>query len=111
MLVNLKHEKRYWLGAYEPELEWAVKNFELEGRVIAFEPLPENARRLRINIELNGLGQSARVVERSIMHKDVQIPFLTHGWDAMGRLEEVERIPTDVEPVRLFARSKSQSSK
>jgi len=116
ILVNLKHEKRYWLGAYEHELEWAVKNLELEGRVaydvgasigyttlllaqavgkrgrvIAFEPLPENARRLRINIELNGLSQAVRVVERSIMHMDVQIPFLTHKWDAMGRLEEVER--------------------
>jgi FkbM family methyltransferase len=76
--VDLKTQKYYWLGTHELELQRALERevrpgmtvydagahlgfFTLAlarlagagGRVYAFEPLPENARRLRENLELN----------------------------------------------------------
>jgi FkbM family methyltransferase len=114
--VNLKHEKRYWLGAYEPELQWAIGNLDLEncvaydiganigfstlllaqavgekGKVIAFEPFPENVERLQKNLDLNDMGKLVQVVQRAVMEKNIEVPFLTYERDSMGHLENVRK--------------------
>jgi FkbM family methyltransferase len=116
--VNLKHEKRYWLGAYEPELQWAIGNLSLEdwviydvganigfstlllaqavgagGKVIAFEPFPENVERLQKNIDLNDMAHKVQVIQRAVMHKNIKVPFLTYERDSMGHVDEVSREP------------------
>lgn len=116
--VNLKHEKRYWLGAYEPELQWAIGNLDLEdcvaydiganigfstlllsqavgekGKVIAFEPFPENVERLQKNLDLNDMGKLVQVVQRAVMEKNSEVPFLTYERDSMGHIEDVRNAP------------------
>jgi hypothetical protein len=80
LILDLKTEKDYWLGTYEPELQEAIVNlvnpgdtiYDIganigfmtllfarrtgpQGHVYAFEALPENAARLNSNIEINAL--------------------------------------------------------
>jgi FkbM family methyltransferase len=114
--VNLKHEKRYWLGTYEPELQWAIGNLGLKdrvaydiganigfstlllaqavgekGKVFAFEPFPENVERLQKNLDLNDMGKLVQVVQRAVMEKSIEVPFLTYERDSMGHLENVRK--------------------
>jgi FkbM family methyltransferase len=79
LAVNLRHEKYYWTGAYEPAVQGALRRFLApgacfwdigahagfftilgarlvgeSGRVHAFEPLPANRTRLKQAVDLNG---------------------------------------------------------
>ena len=78
--LNLQEETYYWLGTYEPELQQAIKELVKPGmvaydvganigyitillaqavgeagRVFAFEALPGNVERLRVNLGFNEL--------------------------------------------------------
>jgi FkbM family methyltransferase len=114
LLVDLKSEKRFWLGMYEDDLQEAFRNYVHEGmvaydvganigfttllltqavgpmgQVIAFEPLPINARRLRENITLNQLEKKVHVVEKAISDTDAIVSFLAYQWSGMGHLQGV----------------------
>ena len=83
LLLDMQIEKDYWLGAYEPELQDAIgrhirpgmvvydvganvgyislmlaRAVGESGRVLAFEPLPANAERIRRNAALNPEGSA-----------------------------------------------------
>ncbi len=81
--LDLQQEKDYWLGTYEPDLQAAIaelvkpgmrvydvganigyislllaRRVGETGHVYAFEALPANLERLRLNLELSGLAQT-----------------------------------------------------
>ena len=114
LLVDLKSEKRFWLGVYEDDLQEAIGHHVHEGmvaydvganigftmlllsqavgstgRVIAFEPLPANAKRLRENVAINNLGEQVRVVEKAISDADARLTFHAYEWSGMGHLQGV----------------------
>lgn len=86
MALDLATENAYWTGIYEPESQKLLGGLDLDGstawdigahvgffslllsrrcrRVIAVEPEPENADRLRRNVELNGA--AVDVVEAAV---------------------------------------------
>lgn len=109
--LNLKTEKTLWLGMYETELLEAIERFAPEGglaydvganvgyvslalarrlgrngRVIAFEPLPDNLRRLRANLKLNSEGQRVQVVPAAVGDRADRKEFLVHRSTGMGKL-------------------------
>jgi FkbM family methyltransferase len=82
--VRVGSEKAYWSGVYEPEVQQIIEGLQLDDavawdvgahvgffslllasrcrRVVALEPSPENARRLRANVELNDAPVDVREV-------------------------------------------------
>jgi FkbM family methyltransferase len=108
LLVDLRREKFYWTGAYEPAVQAALAQrlrpgmrvwdvgahvgfFSLlaarlvgpGGEVHAFEPLAENRERLDGNVRLNGFTQV--VVHPDAVGADVaEVAFYTHGSTLMG---------------------------
>ena len=109
--LNMKTEKSRWLGTYEPELDAAVKKFVRlgmavydvganigyvslwfakavgdNGKVFAFEPLPENAERVRKNIGLNGLS-NVTVVQAAVIDARRDVTFYQHDSVGMGKAE------------------------
>lgn len=109
--LNLKTEKTLWLGMYELELLEAIERFAPDGglaydvganlgyvslalarrlgrngRVIAFEPLPHNLRRLRANLNLNPEGQRVQVVPTAVGERTARKMFLVHRSTGMGKL-------------------------
>jgi len=110
--LDLQTEKDYWLGTYEIELQTAIKKYcrpgmviydvganigyvslifakqvGEKGKVIAFEPLPENLQRLQKNITLNGLGSRITCVQAAVVDKPGSITFLVHSSGAMGKAQ------------------------
>jgi FkbM family methyltransferase len=111
MLLDLKSEKYYWLGTYEPMLEKSVADLVRPGMVIydvganigyvtlmmaravgqtgqvfAFEALPSNVDRIRINIALNDVNRVAQPVPRAVSSNTGSGRFLVHSNSAMGKL-------------------------
>jgi hypothetical protein len=101
LLVDLKSEKRFWFGVYEAELQKAIQQHVHEGmvaydvganigftalllsqavgptgQVVAFEPLPVNATRLRNNIALNDIECPVHVVENAVSDSIKKVTFL-----------------------------------
>jgi FkbM family methyltransferase len=100
LLLDLRYEKAYWLGGHEPAIQAALVRLVdpgdvvydvgahagffavlaqraagLSGRVVAFEPNPDVAERLRRNLELNG-GAPARVVARPVASEPGAVFFV-----------------------------------
>jgi FkbM family methyltransferase len=111
MRLDLRIEKDLWLGTYEPALLDAINYFVSpgqtvydvganigymslalakavgeNGRVVAFEPLPENLARLEANLALNAEGKRVKVVGAAVGERTTQEQFLVHHSGAMGKL-------------------------
>ena len=107
--LNLKAEKSRWLGTYEPELQAALREFLCpgmtvydvganigyitlmmahnvgpQGRVFAFEALPENVERIQKNIALNKLS-NVTVVSAAVLDKTARVSFYVHDSVGMGK--------------------------
>ena len=118
MRLNLKREKYYWLGTYEPALQrWASRNLKggetvldvganlgftsllfatrvgVRGNVIAVEPLPDNARRLRRHVALNRLESVIHAWEGAVSDYSGDGVFIVHQAHNMGRLATASRPP------------------
>jgi FkbM family methyltransferase len=112
MALDLQTEKDYWLGTYEPDLQIAARQFikpgmvvfdvganigyislmaarlvGLDGKVFAFEALPDNITRLNQNIALNKLRERVQVVPAAVVGKEGKVSFFTHSSGAMGKAE------------------------
>lgn len=115
LLLDMQIEKDYWLGSYEPELQDAIGRhirpgmvvYDVganvgyislmlarvvgeNGRVLAFEPLPANAERIRRNAALNPEGQRLELHELAVSNGPGTVRFRVHASNAMGRMETVE---------------------
>jgi FkbM family methyltransferase len=100
MLLNLRSEKDYWLGTYEPDLQQAVKDLvepgmvaydvganigyislliarrvAPTGKVYSFEPLPDNLERLNRNLALNQMTQVVQVVPSAVIDAGREVDF------------------------------------
>ena len=109
--LDLKSEKYYWLGTYEPQLVSGFHQFCKSGKVVydvganigytalafsrllgpdgkvfAFEPLPDNAKRVQENVSLNQLGSAIQLVPCAVSDCEGQESFMVHDEHAMGKL-------------------------
>lgn len=112
LALDLQNEKDYWLGTYEPELQWALRTLVRpamvaydvganigyvslllarhvgpQGRVYAFEALPANLDRLRQNVALNRLTERIIVIGGAVIEKRGTVRFLVHASGGMGKAE------------------------
>ncbi len=110
LALDLQSEKDYWLGTYEPELQGAIRRLVLpawtvydvganvgyitlllaravgeQGRVVAFEALPDNQARWRRNVALNGLGARVQLVPAAVTDVSGMTRFLLGPSDDMGK--------------------------
>lgn len=126
MLLDLQTEKDLWLGAYEPHLERAVRDFASpgaiaydvgahigyvslllaravapDGEVFAFEPLPANLERLHHHVERNDLTTRVHIVPAALTDRTGRARLLVHASQAMGKLEgsagRVETYPESID--------------
>lgn len=111
MFLDLKSEKDYWLGTYEPELQDVVldlvnsgqtvydiganigyftllfaKRVGSKGHVFAFEALPTNVDRLKNNIGINGFEDSVTVVHAAVQDRSGKSEFLIGPSTGMGKV-------------------------
>jgi len=111
MLLDLKVEKDYWLGTYEPELQAAIsdlvnpgqivydiganigfitllftKRIGGEGHVYAFEAMPANVTRLIHNIELNALDEMVTIIQAAVQDQSGKARFLVAPSTGMGKV-------------------------
>jgi FkbM family methyltransferase len=112
MYLDLKIEKDYWLGTYEPELQRAVKHLvepgmvvydvganigyisllfartvAEKGRVFAFEALPSNVERLQLNMAANNFQGRVIVVAFAVVDEVGPVNFLIGPSSGMGKAE------------------------
>ena len=112
MALDLRIEKDYWLGSYEPELQDAVLDlarpgmvaFDVganigytslllakavgeSGRVFAFEALPSNIARLRQNLSLNGQTSHVEICAGAVVDRPGQVLFITGPSGSTGQAE------------------------
>jgi FkbM family methyltransferase len=110
--LDLQVEKDYWLGTYEPELQATLSElgqpgmvaYDLganigyislllarrvgqAGKVYAFEALPTNLERLRLNLALNGLSENVTVVPAAVVECERQVRFLVGPSGGMGKAD------------------------
>ncbi len=110
--LDLKFEKDYWLGTYEPDLQNAIHRYVKpgmvaydiganigyitlmlaysvgeDGQVLAFETLPENINRLQDNININMLEQRVEVFSLGVADRSGKMRFLVGPSRGMGKLE------------------------
>jgi len=108
--LDLQEEKDYWLGTYEPDLQAAVadlvhpgmlvydvganigyislllaRRVGAAGHVYAFEALPANLERLRINLELSGLSARVTVTPAAVVEQKRPARFLVGPSGGMGK--------------------------
>lgn len=72
------------------------------GRVYAFEPLPENLKRLKLNISLNAMENVAFCIPKAVFEKTDDVPFYDIGRDDWGRIGEAVS-PTEKDPLEPMA--------
>jgi FkbM family methyltransferase len=112
MQLDLRSEKDYWLGTYEPELQAALEAllkpgmiaYDVganigyislllaryvgeRGRVFAFEALPANLKRLRVNLELNNMLGLVEIVPAAVVDEERPVQFLVGPSNGMGKVE------------------------
>ena len=112
LALDLQTEKDYWLGTYEPELQSGIlalvkpgmiaydvganigyisllmaKAVGEIGRVVAFEALPENLARLRVNLELNAKGDQVQVEAGAVVDRTGPVEFQVGPSAGMGKAE------------------------
>jgi FkbM family methyltransferase len=110
ILLDMQVDKDYWLGTYEPELQAALRELIQPGAVIydvganigyvslllakaagrngkvyAFEALPENAERWRKNIALNAMGTHLDLYAGAVTRSGGPVRFLVHASGGMGK--------------------------
>jgi FkbM family methyltransferase len=110
MLLDMQNEKDNWLGTYEPDMQAALRELikpgmtvydvganigyvtlmmakltGAQGKVYAFEALPDNLERLRRNVELNYFTDRVTVFPGAVTGGDVEVRFLVHTSGAMGK--------------------------
>jgi FkbM family methyltransferase len=110
-LIDMQTEKDLWLGTFEPELQRAVEAFIRpgmiaydvganigyvtlmltkavgpQGRVLAFEPLPQNLERLKANLELNSVTDRVSVMRAAVGDRTGQTQFSVHESTGMGKV-------------------------
>ncbi|HEY3229657.1 MAG TPA: FkbM family methyltransferase [Roseiflexaceae bacterium] len=109
--LNLRTERGYWLGTYELQLMAALAHscragmvvYDLganigyttlafaravgeTGRVYAFEPLPDNTRRLAEHVALNGFQGTVRLVPCAVSDREGLVRFFVHYSHLQGRI-------------------------
>lgn len=112
MALDLQQEKDYWLGSYETGLQTALRDLiqpgwtvydvganigyitlllarrvGTNGRVFAFEALPQNQARWQTNIALNNLQDRARLFRGAVTDLSGQAAFLLGPSDDMGKAQ------------------------
>lgn len=112
LVLDLQIEKDYWLGSYETELQSALRKWLKPGmvvydvganigyisllmarqvgdggRVFAFEALPANLERLRLNLESSGLGEGITVIPAAVIEEERPVRFLVGLSGGMGKAE------------------------
>lgn len=120
--IDLQSEKSYWLGTYELELQSAIRDlvepgmqvydiganigfFTLlfanivgeAGKVFAFEALPGNVERLRINLALNGLEGRVSLISSAVIDGSREVNFIIGPSDNMGKVNGSAGRPTAVD--------------
>jgi FkbM family methyltransferase len=109
--LNLRAERDYWLGTYERQLIAAIADLcragmiaydvganigyitlacahavGATGRVYAFEPLPENTRRIVEHVALNGLKEIVQLVRCAVSDHEGLERFDVHHSHLQGRI-------------------------
>jgi FkbM family methyltransferase len=110
--IDLQTEKDFWLGTYEPELQWALgelvrpgmtafdvganigyitlmlaRGVGQTGHVVAFEALPANVERLEHNLALNDLEARVMVLPKAVAGGEGTVRFHVHASGGMGKVE------------------------
>ncbi len=129
--LDLRAEKDFWLGTYEPALLEAIEHFVgpkltvydvganigyislalaravgPSGQVVAFEPLPANLVRLRANMDLNSEGSRVQVVGAAVGARLAEAAFMVHKSGGMGKLQSAKGRQAEYEgsiPVEVIA--------
>jgi FkbM family methyltransferase len=111
MLLDLKAEKDYWLGTYEPQLQAAIQELVLPGQIVydiganigfmtllfaqcvestghvyAFEALPANLQRLRDNIALNAVDDRVTIISAAVNDRSSSTKFYIGPSSGTGKL-------------------------
>ncbi len=110
MLLDMQTEKDFWLGTYEPEMQSALRELikpgitvydvganvgyvtlmmakltGAQGKVYAFEALPDNVERLRRNVELNDYTDRVTIFPGAVAAGAGEVKFLVHSSGGMGK--------------------------
>jgi FkbM family methyltransferase len=110
--LDLREEKDYWLGTYEPELQKAIRDFIKPGTIVydvganigyisllfarqvgdrgkvwSFEALPSNVERLRSNVLRNGFQDRVEIIAAAVIDQSKPVLFLVGPSDGMGKAE------------------------
>ena len=129
MYVNLRSQKYYWLGTYEPKVQSVILRevrkgdivydigahtgfYSLlfcarvgsQGQVHCFEPLPQNVEILRRQLKVNDFGHVATVVSSAVTSETGTVLFHISASSSMGTLltdpqKQAQR--TRVDAIRL----------
>ena len=110
--LDLQAEKDYWLGTYEPELQATLselvqprmvaydvganigyislllaRRVGQAGKVYAFEALPANLDRLRLNLALNGPSENVLIIPAAVVECKRPVRFLVGPSGGMGKAD------------------------